>query len=79
MQAKRDPSRRERYDRLAMENVLSWVKTNPGAATHTVPYGTAFQWHLFLAMNCQATIIQSLRDKAAPENVSTRGNGVLRS
>jgi len=34
---------------------------------HTVPYGTVHFLDAFLAVNCQATIISSLRDKSLSE------------
>jgi len=37
-------------------------KNHAGNPDHTVPYGTGSLCRSFLAINCQATIIQSLRD-----------------
>jgi hypothetical protein len=36
---------------------------SPGVTVHTVPYGTDLFPAVFLAVNCQATITWSLRDK----------------
>jgi len=42
----------------------------PSEPHHTVPYGTDPNSDAFLAMNCQATIIQSLRDKSCAHRIS---------
>ena len=39
-----------------------------GITVHTVPYGTDPFRAIFLAVNCQATITGSLRDKDLPDN-----------
>jgi hypothetical protein len=41
------------------------LETNRDAANHTVPYETDPLLDSLLAINCQATIILSLRDKGA--------------
>ena len=40
-----------------------WGMEQTWNANHTVPYGTDSDWDLSQAINCLATIIQSLRDK----------------
>jgi hypothetical protein len=42
---------------------------SPGATLHTVPYGTDLFRAISLAVNCQATITRSLRDKNLPTTV----------
>jgi hypothetical protein len=59
-----DPSRRVRCDSPRRD----WSPTTINATVYRkpiipLPYGTGPALRAFLAMNCQATIIQSLRDK----------------
>jgi hypothetical protein len=58
-----DPSCRVRCDWLRRDPSPPIIRDCPLQTDHTVPYGTGPVLRLFLAMNCQATIIQSLRDK----------------
>jgi hypothetical protein len=62
MHAPMIPSRRVRYDRAALRDygLGSWTKR--GATDHTVPYGMD-RVRPLPGTSCQATFIQSLRDK----------------
>ena len=61
-----DPSRRVRRDSLRRDRSPRIMICDYLLQTdHTVPYGTGPGLRAFLAMNCQATIILSLRDKDA--------------
>ena len=42
---------------------------SPGVTVHTVPYGTDLFRAVSLAVNCQATITRSLRDKTSRQPV----------
>jgi len=61
----RNPSRRARsdpYPRL----ISRPDRSTPTGPNHTVPYGTVPFLHGYQAINCLATIIQSLRDEKPP-------------
>jgi hypothetical protein len=57
------PSRRDGLIRSINGVIRSGVMQQTWNANHTVPYGTDSDWDLSQAINCLATIIQSLRDK----------------
>ncbi|HYZ73582.1 MAG TPA: hypothetical protein VE641_10930, partial [Chthoniobacterales bacterium] len=51
---------------LYRESIKTFIKTRQTHPNHTVPKGTDPLLAPFLAINCQATIIQSLRDAHSP-------------
>jgi len=71
--AREDPSRRVRCDgcyrwlniwRMRLGGpVKNLYSISQGVTVHTVPYGTDLFRAASLAVNCQATITRSLRDK----------------
>ena len=58
----KDPSRRARYDFTPLLTFRFRFKDAAYPRDHTVPYGTDRLSNMFQAINCLATIIQSIRD-----------------
>ena len=68
--AHEDPSQRVRCDGDWLGASMKYFYLiSPGVTVHTVPYGTDLFRAVSLAVNCQATITRSLRDKNVPTPV----------
>jgi hypothetical protein len=67
MTPREDPSRRARCDGYYLGAPMKYFYLiSAGVTVHTVPYGTDLFRAVSLAVNCQATISRSLRDKNLP-------------